>query len=79
MELVLKMAGSIIDAEKLQNEQFIIRDWIIFINGVRTTIVFQKTWKEIKNTVNTFNAIGKLQGLNYTFKECVVKDIEVKG
>ena len=70
--------GSIIDAEKLQNEKFIKRDWIVFINGVRTTIVFDKTDIEMFKTVNTFNAMGKLQGLKYTYKQAIVKDIEVK-
>lgn len=66
------MVGSIIDVEKLQNEKFVKRNWLIMINGIDTTIILDKTEVEIFKTVNTFNAIGKLQKLHYTFKPIIV-------
>ena len=53
------MAGSIIDADKLQNEQFMRYDWLIINNGKRDTIVLQRTETEIKQQTKLLSHMVK--------------------
>ena len=70
------MSGSIIDAEKLQNEQFIKRDWLIYTDKEKISIIFDVTEKQIKDGVLHYNLIGKVQGIKYYYKPVKVNICE---
>jgi hypothetical protein len=62
------MTGSIIDAEKLQNEQFIKKDFCIFANGHKMMISFDVFEKDVKSSVAHYNKVGRVTGVMYSYK-----------
>ena len=73
------MAESIIDAEKLQKDQFIKKDWLVKANQIKMMIIFNVTEKDIKNSVAHYNKLGKIQGVVYSYKPITISIINEEG
>jgi hypothetical protein len=65
----LVLMAPIIDAEKLQNEKFLQRNWLIIRNGNPLMLVLNEQESAIEKSIKQYNAIGKALGQSFVYKE----------
>lgn len=69
------MVGSIIDADKLQNEKFVKKDWIVYTNGEKSTVIFNKTREEINRQISALQGLSRVK---FILKPCIISIQEVE-
>lgn len=69
------MVGSIIDADKLQNEKFVKKDWIVYANGEKSTVIFNKTREEINRQISALQGLSRVK---FILKPCIISIQEME-